>query len=122
HPPDVRTTLPQAGILQSSGNRSFCGRLHGERCLPADGRSESHTVEQYRRRNCHRDHGKNERSLERMAIRDVAHQRWRRHVAEKMKDKDVYSDRRGANVSSDGIDEGGIERCRIEEKEEWLRQ
>ena len=61
--------------------------------------------------------GQDEGSLQRMAVGDISHQRWRRNVAEKMEQENIYRDGSGANVRADGVHQRGVERRSIQQEQ-----
>ena len=74
-----------------------------------------HPVKQYGRGDDHRDDRQHERCLQGAFIGHVTHESGRGHIAEQVKDEDVYRQSRRANVRPHGIDYGGIQRRSIEQ-------
>ncbi len=62
----------------------------------------------------HRDHRTDESGLQRTLVGDIAHERGRRDIAQNVDDENIYRDGGGADVSADGINQGGIQRGRIQ--------
>src|SRR5580700_8752029 len=108
--PAIQSMVCQCILLGRclSGN-GRCRRLFSNRYW----RREAHAIKQYGRRKRDRDDRSDKGEPQRILVRDMAAENWRRHVAEQVEDKDVGGEGGGAHVRSDRIDHGGIERTGI---------